>query len=68
MIDDDPGAEMCQFLEAFHAMCELHPARALEGLLYWAMQIQHAEDRARRIEAESEHEERVNPDCPGRRA
>ena len=67
MIDDDPGAEICQFLEAFHRMCELHPARALEGLLYWAMRIQHAEDRARRIEAESDHEEPVNPDCHGRR-
>jgi len=62
MIDDDPSAEMCQFLEAFHAMCGLDPGRALEGLLYWAMHIQETENRARDMEAESEREERVNPD------
>jgi len=60
MIDDDPGLEMCQSLEGFHAMCHLHPALALVGLLLWALQVQSAERLARGPEPGSEYEEHVN--------
>jgi len=62
MIDDDPGGEMCRFLEVFAAMCQLAPGLALEGLLLWAVRIQAVAAHARNIESESEWKARREHD------
>jgi len=67
MMDDNSGAEMYQFLQAFHAMWQLQPRVALVGLLYWAMRIQAAADHAQGVEAELECEEQGKPGYRGGR-